>query len=157
MKRPIYYCKSWFRAKKKPTEFWSDEKARAAHLNQHPYTALVGSAEQPDCFVNVADNVIGVGFLDSHLRESLTYAFKEVEPGKLFLSMAIHREFVDESDTVASGATYTFDQDGMVQIRREFFQIRRVETSASSFDPALNYVVKPEFGQYEDLVHIERR
>lgn len=157
MKRPIYYCKSWFRAKKKPTELWSEETAEAAHRTRRPYTVLVGSVEQPYCFVDVADNVVVVGFLDSHLRESLTYAFKEVEPGTLFLSMAIYREFVDEADKVANGATYTFGQDGMAQVRHEFFQTRRVEAATSSFDPALNCVVKPAFGQYEDLVRVERR
>ena len=157
MKQPIYYCKSWFRAKKKPTELWPAEKAEAAHLSGQPYTALIGSAEKPYCFVDVTDTVIGVGFLDGHLRESLTYAFKEVEPGKLFLSMATHREFEAETDKVASGATYTFSQDGTVQIRREFFNPHRAETATSSFDPAPNFSVRPEFGQYDDVIRVERQ
>lgn len=157
MKQPIYYCKSWFRAKKKPTELWPAEKAEAAHRGKQPYTALVGSAEKPYCFVDVADKVIGVGFLDSLLRESLTYAFKEVEAGKFFLSMATHREFEAETDKVANGVTYTFGQDGTVQIRREFFNPHRVETATSSFDPAPNYSVRPEFGQYDDVIRVERQ
>ena len=157
MTRPIHYCKSWFRAKKKPTELWSEEKAEAAHRNRLPYTALVGSAEQPYCFVNVADNVIGIGFLDSLLRESLTYAFKEVEAGKLFLTMAIHREFEADSDQVASGVTYTFDRSGAVHIRREFFKPHRVETATSVFDPTPNHAVWPDFGLYDHLVRVERR
>ena len=157
MKQPIYYCKSWFRAKKKPTELWPAEKAEAAHRSKQSYTALIGSAEKPYCFVDVTDKVIGVGFLDGHLRESLTYAFKEVEAGRLFLSMATHREFEAETDKVASGATYTFGQDGTVQIRREFFNPYRVETAASSFDPAPNYSVRPEFGQYDDVIRVERQ
>lgn len=157
MKQPLYYCKSWFRAKKKPTEIWSAEKAETAHLSKQPYTALVGSAEEPYCFLDIADKVIGVGFLDGRLRESLTYAFKEVDAGKLFLTMAVHREFEAETDKVASGATYTFDQNGTVQIRREFFNPHRVETATSSFDPAPNYAARPEFGKYDDLIRVERQ
>ena len=156
MKRPIYYCKSWFRAKKKPTELWSEEKAEAAHRNRLPYTALVCNAERPYCFVNVADKVIGIGFLDNLLRESLTYAFKEVGAGKLFLTMVIHREFETDTDQVASGVTYIFDQSGTVLIRREFFKPHRVETATSAFDPTSNDEVWPDFGAYDHLVNVER-
>jgi hypothetical protein len=66
---PVHYCKSWFRAKKRTTELWPAGKAEAAHLQRQPYTALVGSAERPYGFVHVAAKVVGVGFLDSLLRE----------------------------------------------------------------------------------------
>jgi hypothetical protein len=157
MKQPIYYCKSWFRAKKKPTELWSVEKAEGAHLSKQPYTVLIGSAEEPYCFLDIAEKVIGVGFLDSRLRESLTYAFKELDAGNLFLSMATHREFEGDTDKVASGVSYMFDQNGTVHIRREFFNPHRVETATSSFDPAPNYAVRPEFGEYDDLIRVERQ
>ena len=52
-------------SKKKPTALWSEEQARTAHRSKQPYTALVGSTDQPYCFVDVADKVIGVGFLDA--------------------------------------------------------------------------------------------
>ncbi|MCS0631871.1 hypothetical protein NX786_21300 [Telluria mixta] len=156
MTRPIHYCKSWFRAKKKPTELWSEEKAEAAHRNRLPYTALVGNAEQPDCFVHVADKVIAVGFLDSLLRESLTYAFKEIEAGRLFLTMAIHREFETDTDQVACGVTYLFDPGGTVHIRREFFKPHRVDTATSAFDPTSNDAVWPDFGAYDHLVRVDR-
>lgn len=157
MTPPVHYCKSWFRAKKKPTELWSDDRAEAAHRARQTYTVLVGSAERPHCFVNVADNVIAVGFLDNLLRESLTYAFKEVEAGKLFLSMAIHREFESSTDRVAKGVTCTFDQDGVVSIRRESFLPHREETATSSFDPATHYEARPDFGAYDHLIRVERR
>jgi hypothetical protein len=157
MKQPVYYCKSWFRAKKKPTELWSDEKAEAAHRAKRTYTALVGRAEQPLCFVDVADKVIVVGFLDNLLRESLTYAFKEVDAQKLFLAMAIHREFETGTDRVTSGVTYTFEQNGAVNIRREVFRPHRMEIATSSFDPARNYEAWPDFGTYDQLIRVERQ
>ena len=156
MKQPIYYCKSWFRAKKRPTEIWPAEKAEAAHRNRQPYTALVGSAERPYCFVEVVDGVIGVGFLDTLLRESLTYAFQEVAPGQLFLSMAVHREFEGETDRVVRGVTYTFREDGAATIRRDYFGPQRVETATASFDPAAHYEAWPDFGAYDRLVRVDR-
>lgn len=155
--QPVFYCRSWFRGKKKPTELWSAEKAEAAHLSKLPYTALIGSAAEPYCFLDITDKVVGVGFLDHRLRESLTYAFKVVEDGKLFLTMAVHREFGGESDMVSSGVTYIFDQTGTVQIRREFFNPHRVETATSSFDPVPNYAERPRFGKYDDLIRVERQ
>ena len=156
MTQSVYYCKSWFRAKKKPTEPWSEDKAKAAHRDKLPCTALIGSPEQPYCFLNVADHIVGVGFLDRHLREVLTYAFKEVAAGKLFLTMAIHREFEAGTDRPTSGVTYSFDPGGAVHIRRESFFPHRVETATASFNPAPSFTSWPVFGQYDDLIRVER-
>ncbi|WEF34266.1 hypothetical protein [Pseudoduganella chitinolytica] len=156
MKQQIFYCKSWFRAKKKPTEVWSVEQAEAAHENRTQYTALVGNLEHPYCFIEVADSAVVVGFLDQFLRESLTYVFKEVESGRLFLSMATHREFEAETDKVSGGANYVFKTDGVVHIRHESFNPHTVETAMSSFDPAPNYASRPAFGEYDDVMRIER-
>lgn len=105
MNRMSYFCKSWFRARKRPTEVWSEEKARAAHINKKQYTVLIDSIEKPYCFLDVADKVVGVGFWDDLLRESLTYAFQETESGMLFLTMATYREFDGDSDTVTGGTS----------------------------------------------------
>ena len=157
MKRKIYFCKSWFRAKKRPTENWSEEQARAAHGDGLPYTVLVDSVELPYCFLELTKKTVGVVFLDEHLRESLTYGFQEVEPGKLFLTIATYREFVDDTDKVASGTSYMFSRDGAVSIRREsFVPEHKIETSSSVADLAENYSAMPSFGEYDDLIRVER-
>lgn len=156
MKRPVYYCKSWFRAKKKPTEVWTEEQARSAHASKKLYTVLMGSPDTPFCFLEVNDKFVGVGFLDQYLRESIYYAFKEVEPGKLFLSMATHREFQGDSDAVAVGTTYVFDRHGDVKIRRQSFNPHSLEVITSIVDVAVNYAGWPEFGEYDDLAKVER-
>ena len=157
MKQPVYFCKSWFRAKKRPTELWSEAQARAAHEKKQHYAVLVESIERPYWFLDVADKVVGVGFLDEHLRESLTYAFQEVEPGKLFMTMATYRKFEGDTDKVACGTSYIFDQDGNAQIRREIFlPEHKLETSTSKVDVTSNYSMMPSFGEYEDLIRVER-
>lgn len=156
MKKPIYFCKSWFRAKKKPTEVWTEEQAKLAHMKKQSYTVLVDSIEKPYCFMEIADKVVGVGFLDERLRESLSYDFQEIEPGKLFLTMATHREFDGETDIVVSGISYIFKQDGTVHMRREFFNPHRLETAATSSDVSMNYAATPDFGEYDDFIRVER-
>ncbi|MFZ6774922.1 hypothetical protein ACO0LB_19635 [Undibacterium sp. SXout7W] len=156
MKRPIYFCKSWFRAKKRPTEVWTEEQAKSAHMDKQPYTVLVDFIERPYCFLEITEKAVGVGFFDKHLRECLTYAFQEFENGKLFLTMATHREFDGDTDKVVSGISYIFKQDGTVNMRREFFNPHRLETAMTSTDVSMNYAVMPEFGEYDDFVRVER-
>ena len=156
MNKKIYFCKSWFRAKKKPTEIWSEDQARIAHLHQKNYTVLVESLEMPFCFIDISKGVVGVGFLDERLREKLTYAFQEFEPGKLFLITATYREFDGEADRVVGGTSYLFEQEGSVEIRREFFDPHMIETKVAKVDVSGNYSLMPEFACYSDLIRVER-
>lgn len=152
----VYYCKSWFRAKKRPTEIWTEEQARSAHASRKLYTVLIGALDAPTCFLEVNDKFVGVGFLDRHVREFVYYAFKEVEPGELFLSTATYREFEGDSDAVSVATTYSFDRHGDVKMRRQSLNPHRLEFSASIADVAANYAAWPEFGEYHDLTKVER-
>lgn len=157
MKRKVYFCKSWFRAKKCPIENWSSEQAKTAHDQGLPYTVLVDSVEQPYCFLEVTENAVGVGFLDEKLRESLTYGFQKMESGGLFLTMATYREFINDTDRVANGTSYTFDRNGAVSIQRDIFSPEhKVETSSSVADVTGNYCAMPVFGEYDELIRVER-
>jgi len=157
MQREIYFGKSWFRAKKRLTEKWSEAQAKAAHAEAKLYTVLVDSPDNPYCFVEVTRKAVGVGFLDSKLRETLSYGFQEVEPGMLFLTMATYREFVDESDKVAKGTSYIFKADGTVHVRDEsFVPVHLTTTSQRVADISGNYSKFPDFGRYDDLIRVER-
>jgi hypothetical protein len=157
MNRPIYFCKSWFRAKKKPTEVWTEAQARSAHQAGTLYTVLVDSPDQPFCFLEINGGYVGVGFLDELLRETLYYAFKQVEPGRMFLNMATYREFDGDTDTVLAGTTYVFDPDGTVKIQKQQFRPHSVETAESTTDIAANFERWPEFGEYEQFLKVERQ
>lgn len=158
MKRPIYFCKSWFRGKKRPTEVWTEEQSRVAHVKKQLYTVLIDSIEQPYCFLEITEKSVGVGFLDEYLRESLTYAFQEVELGKLFLTMAVYREFEGNTDKVNSGVVYIFEPSGEVTIKKESFYPEHVlETSHSQIDVSQNYADYPSFGDYDSLIQVERK
>jgi hypothetical protein len=95
--------------------------------------------------------------LDDHLREALTYHFKLVSPGTLFLSMAVRRSFEGRTDKVTKGTMYVFDQGGTVQIRRETLTPEHIiETKTDHVDVEPNYSPFPRFGDYDDLIRIER-
>jgi hypothetical protein len=154
----FFYCKSWFLAKKRPTEIWSEEQARRAHDERRPYTVLVNDLERPYAVIDVAGDTgfVGVTFLDDLLRESLSYHFKEVEQGNLFLSMATHREFDGDKDQVRLGDSYIFSQDGKLIIRKQSFNPQSLEEANSSADVSGNYEKYPDFGSYDHLLKIER-
>jgi len=108
MKQLIYFCKSWFRGQNRPTEVWTEEQARDKHNKGQFYTVLLESAASPSCFLEIAEKIVGVGFLDRYLREYLSYDFQEIEPGKFFLTMATHREYEGDTDKVTKGISYIF-------------------------------------------------
>ncbi|WP_417360389.1 hypothetical protein [Gallaecimonas pentaromativorans] len=154
----FFYCKSWFWAKKRPTEVWSVEQAKKAHDERRPYTVLVNDSKRPFAVIDVAGstNFVGVTFLDHFLRESLSYHFKEVEPGKLFLSMATHREFDGEKDQVKEGNSYIFNTHGELIIRKKSFSPLGLEETKSLTDVSRNYEKYPTFGDYDHLLKAER-
>lgn len=157
MQRPIYFCKSWFAARKLTTEVWTQAQAKDAHDNGRNYTVLVDSIERPFCVILVMANGIAVDFLDESLRKALSYQFQVVAPGRLFLSMAVHREFDGDGDKVASGTSYGFTEDGKVRIDREIFlPAHRLEVANSQTDVSANYAPAPEFGKYEEFMRMER-
>lgn len=155
---PVYYCKSWFRMKKVAIGPMDEALALSRHLSGESYTALIGSASAPSCFVefSIDNGMVGVGFLDEKCREYLTYQFQAVDADNLFLTMAIYREFEGGGDEVVSGECYIFNEGGELVVRRERFNPHELEEARSSFDPSRNYEKIPKFGCYSDLVKIDR-
>jgi hypothetical protein len=155
--RAYFYCKSWFRAEKCPTEVWTEAQARAAHADRSGYTVLVDDVEAPFAFIDLARDFVGVGFLDGHLRTYLEYVFDEVESGRLFLAMAVYREYAGDTDKVRQGTSYIFKQDGGLTIREASFEPNElVVKDGPVVDVSLNYDAYPAFGDYAHLLRIER-
>lgn len=152
------YCKSWFWAKKHATNILTEEQARKAHNERERYTVLVNSTERPYAVIDVVggEGFVGVTFLDEVLRESLSYNFKEIEAGKLFLSMATHREFFDDKDQVRLGTSYVFNQDGGLIITKESFEPHTLKEARSTTDVSGNYEDYPNFGEYDHLLEADR-
>lgn len=76
-------------------------------------------------------------------------------PGRLFLSMAVSREFEGNTDEAVSGTLYLFSEDGKATIETKNYRKSRLyETEA---DVSGNYEMYPEFSQYERLIRAERQ
>lgn len=152
----VSFGKSWFRARKRLTEKWDEERARKCHEKRQTYVAVLGEDPSPFCFVEINNDYIGVGFLDTLLREYLSYQFQEVEFGRLFLTMATRREFEGDSDNLKSGATYYFKQDGIVTIENEAFTTNTRSVRETQADVSGNWETYPAFGQYQSIVRLNR-
>lgn len=153
----IHYAKSWFRADKVVTDPWAVKKAKVAYDRRKLHTVIAGPMEKPRAFIEFNMGYVGVGFLDQLLREYLSYSFEEVQPRRLFLTMATYREFCGESDQVKKGTTYFFKQNGDVVVVDEEFPNGAKKRHETKSDVSDNWEDYPAFGNYESLLRIERR
>jgi len=152
----VYYCRGWFRAKKIASETLTEDEARHAYDTRTLYTALVNDKERPSCFVECNKDYVGVEFLDDNLREHIAYQFQERKPGRLFLSMAMRRNYVGDSDKVSRGASFIFKEDGSTIIYREDFIAGVLERADVRIDVSHNWEAYPDFGDYSALVQRQR-
>jgi hypothetical protein len=97
---------------------WDEARARKAHDKGKRYTALIDSASNPFCAVEIVQETdfIGVYFFDSFLRIYLRHIFLRQSNGNLFLSEVIRRNFIEEFDMISGGTDYVFNVDGTVKI-----------------------------------------
>ncbi|EPJ3208758.1 hypothetical protein JGC44_01795 [Salmonella enterica subsp. enterica serovar Derby] len=160
----VFYCKQWSAGYKEPMNPLSENEAKKKHSHGMPYTALIGSDVKPSHVIQVTKNAgwISVGFLDEELREYLLYSFKVLDDERLFLSMAVHREFAEiEGEgagflNVSNGTTYIFKEDGSAVVREEHFNPYKLGESQTTVDVTGNYDQFPEFGKYDSLIRKER-
>ncbi|WP_313438863.1 hypothetical protein [Stenotrophomonas sp.] len=152
----FYYCDFWFGVKKSARNIISESEAKSRHESKARYTVLVGSPTTPSAIIDVLldKEMIGVDFLDEHLRKRLSYQFQQVAPDKLFLSMVVYTEFAGKSDNIAEGTCYIFNEDGRLTI--ENFSPHHVEECSTTHDPIGNYEPVPVFGHYSGLITEER-
>lgn len=152
----VSYCKSWFRARKIPTEIWTQDEAEAAHEAGTLYTVLLGPTDAPNIFLEVTGSYVGVGFLDEFLREQTTYQFQKKDADRLFLSSAVHRTFIGESDKIHMGTVYFFSPDGSVKIDETDYTSNSTKTAQSMQAVGTNWEDFPTFGDYTSIARFER-
>jgi len=153
----VTYCEKWFRYKKRPTDLMDEDRARKAHDGRLLYTIVLGDLRSPECFVEINNDYVGVGFLDDHAREYLSYSFEETRTGRLFLTMATHRTFDGQTDKVVSGTTYYFKEDGVVTIENENLLSGSKSEGKIQADISGNWEEYPKFGQYTAVTQINRQ
>ena len=132
------------------------EKARRHHERRQPYEAVVCEAEHPQYVVSVADECVSVFFMDKKLRCYMEYGFQEKQPGILFLTHALFREFADDSADVLSAKTFAFKENGQVLMEDRNLVNGTVEEREATFSVQENWEDYPPFGDYTGLCREQR-
>jgi hypothetical protein len=154
--------------KKMPTAM-PTEKARRRHERRQGYEAVIGEPEHPQYVVCLYPNVastktdsisrcmegngdwVSVYFLDASLRWYLEYGFQEKQPGKLFLTHTLFREFVGDTDKVQGAKTFAFKEDGYIFMEDQNLLTGSVEEREVRFSVEENWEDYPSFGEYQRL------
>jgi hypothetical protein len=156
--RDWLYFERWSRGYKEPLGALSEIEARRRHEEGKWYTVLVGTIENPTCFIEIVgeNGYIGVNFLDDRLRDYLIYDFQRGADGLLFLSGVDHRKFLGETDGLTAVEQCRFKRDRQVIVTLTSFENNTCDTGAKEADVTANYEGWPEFGEYARLIVRER-
>tara|TARA_R110001592_G_C13078167_1_gene742417 strand:+ start:533 stop:997 length:465 start_codon:yes stop_codon:yes gene_type:complete len=142
------FCEKWFFAKKQPLKPVSKEDARVRHSQGLNYCAVIGGFESPTNLISLAGEWVSVHFFDTLGRAYLNYDFKKND-GRLFLTLAVFREYEAESTAILRSVTFSFSIDGSVVMSVDNQnEVNEIETKAS-IEP--NWSDYPAFGEYGSL------
>jgi hypothetical protein len=152
----VTYCNGWSRSRRRPGEIWTMARAKEAHEAGELYTVVVGDLDRPSSFLDVClkTGTVGVGFLDSALREYLSYGFDIIKKRELFLTGSTYREFEGSSDKAYRATIYKFAQNGHVDILR--LDGGKQQEAETTTDVSGNWEPIPSFGEYESITRRER-
>lgn len=152
------YCEGWFRARKVATKPLTEEQARNRHDTGQLYTVLLGDPERPHTIVETRDHYLGVEFMDDQLRAHSVYQFKRQPDGRLFMVMAIFREFEGEGTKLRWAQQLGFEPDGHVRSAEiDYMKNPNVDNIYEKYmDVSLNWEPYPVFGNYASVTRYER-
>lgn len=154
MNTPQYF-ERWSRAKNEPIGPLSAQVAKARHAGGTSYVAVVIVDEQK-CVVDIAGDWVSVLFFDPLGRLYVKYDFKRMEPGRVFLSSAMHMEFEGGNVRPQTAVTFAFEVDGAITIEKRDMLSGELYEKNSHGDPAVNWDAYPEFGDYRSLCRLNR-
>lgn len=140
------------------TEEWNEKRARTAHERREHYAVLIELPDGTYRMIEACGDYFGIEFIDNRQRAFLSYQFQELEPGRLFLTMALYREFEGSTTRVTNSRTYRSRPDGSLIIHEEDADsptATRLE-SKEPIDVSSNWEPYPAFGDYQSLTRIER-
>jgi len=149
------YFEKWFGAKNQAILPLSTEQAKERHEKSAPYVAVL-SVEGKKRVVDIAGDWVSVMFFDEHDRNFLRYDFKRVEPGKLFLSLAVHLEYSADESRPSTSITFAFKLDGSILVERRNMASGEVEEKDSQGNPDQNWESYPMFGEYSSVCRLNR-
>lgn len=154
------YCESWFRARKIASKPLTEAQARARHNKKGAlYTALLGNPTHPHTFVEiVSSDSIQVEFLDEQLRSKSAYQFVRQPDGRMFMVMAVFREFLGDGTKLRWAQRLSFKTDGHVMsFETDYVNNPHEETVVEKFmDVSMHWEPYPTFGDYASISRFDR-
>jgi hypothetical protein len=124
------------------------EQARALYDRRETHTALVLREGAPYAIVESHKDFVGVTFYDDQVREYLSYGFRELAPGRIFLEQANYWEYDGDRRDASTYTTYMFKPDFDKELKSTGIP-RQVDVSG-------NWEPYPEFGEYAGLLQTDR-
>lgn len=133
------------------------DEARALYDRRETHTALVLNGGQPYAMLESHADFVGVTFFDQHVRDYLTYGFRELAPGRLFLEQATYREYDGARRDSSTQTIYLFKPDGEIRIDIDHFDKGLQDTGIPrQVDVSGNWEPYPAFGEYAGLLQTDR-
>jgi hypothetical protein len=143
-----------------------EESAKYAHDNNLIYLVTILENEKPTNYIEVSPNMYSVRFYDELNREYMIYQFYGEENGfgranygdKLFLESVMIREFKGNTDEIIKVIDHIFKPDGTFKIiENDSIKKEQITSEAKNkIDVSANWETYPAFGNYENLIIIER-
>jgi hypothetical protein len=178
----LRFCKSWFWQERMTNNPITESEARKRHAEREEYTVAIGGFEKPNAMVEVVNRMVAVTFFDTLLRREFDYTFQEKEPNRLFLSMAVRRQycpatpamitrmeagrknpdqpwgqFLADVDHVLDGRAVIFKENGTTfHSAGRHGDARQVRQPGPSWDVSKHWEPYPEFDDYEYLLRRDR-
>ncbi|MGV9675460.1 hypothetical protein ACWDSJ_09300 [Nocardia sp. NPDC003482] len=161
----VTYCLQWDFDSHQPIELYSETVAREREIAGEQYTVAIF-----DNYPNVPDVVLeifwqndhaGVWFIDERGRQSLSYTFRKVDAGRLFLGDMIEYSYPDVDAETLSGAWkvcfVSFSEDGMVsEIVYDHREHTKETIERGDVDVSIMWEAIPEFGNWSSLARWDR-
>lgn len=153
----------------------SEERARRRHVGRLAYEAMIIEANRPRficCFypdasstetdsvrrcLNGSGDAILVYFIDSKSRWYLEYEFQERRPSNLFLSHAVFREFVKDTEKVLNEKTFVFREDGRTLIVDENLADGKSTERRTTCSVEENWESYPAFSDFAGICKENRK
>ena len=152
----IIYCDKWSNTRKKPWNIIDVAQAHRNHVDRTPYTALIQENGIAKVVVEFAKLYASVSWLNEFLDSYIRYTFHLIENDSLFLKVAYYFYYDKESHDMVEGIVFNFSEDGHVNMVKRNYKTGEIEERDSQNDTSINREKYPDFGEYDDLLKLER-
>ena len=147
------YCEEWSLYRKEPHNVLSEDEAKRKSNNGESYVAVLYEDDDLKYVVGVNKMSLTVRFYNENLEDYLLYGFVKKQD-KLFLNMANHWNY--SNGEIIETILFNFKETGEMIVAKTNRLTNEVEEMESVVDVSSNWEEVVEFGQYQNVIRIER-